>query len=101
MNVSDAAARRMAEHDVVRMYNDTGSFQIRVKLSPAVQPGQVIIYHAWEPYQFADWQSNQNSIPSPLKPLHLAGGYGQLHYRTGLAAPCYSPRGTALEVELV
>jgi hypothetical protein len=53
----------------------------------------------WDPYQFADWQSGQNPIPSPIKPLHLVGDYGQLHYRTGLAAPCYCPRATSVEVE--
>ncbi len=100
MNVRDAGARRIKDHDLVLAYNDTGRFQVCVKLSPAVQPGQVIMYHAWEPYQFADWQSGQNPVSSPLKPLHLVGDYGQLHYRTGLAAPCYCPRATAVEVKL-
>jgi DMSO reductase family type II enzyme molybdopterin subunit len=100
MNVGDAEARGIGDHDVVRVYNDTGRFRVRAKLSSAVKPGQVIAYHAWEPYQFADWQSSQNPILSPLKPLHLVGEYGQLHYRTGLAAPCYCPRGTAVEVEV-
>jgi DMSO reductase family type II enzyme molybdopterin subunit len=99
MNVADAAARKIRDHDRVRVYNDVGSFRILVKRSPAVQPGQVIVYHAWEPYQFADWQSSQNPLPSPIKPLHLVGDYAQIHYRTGLAAPCYAPRGTSVEVE--
>jgi len=101
MSLEDATARRISDHDHVRLYNDTGSCQIRVKLSSAVQPGQVIVYHAWEPYQFTGWQSSQNVIPSPFKRLHLVGNYGQLHYRTGLMAPGYAPRGTAVEVERV
>ena len=99
MNVADAAARKIRDHDRVRVYNDVGSFRILVKRSPAVQPGQVTVYHAWEPFQFADWQSSQNPVPSPIKPLHLVGDYAQLHYRTRLAAPCYVPRGTNVEVE--
>ncbi|MFI5394818.1 MAG: molybdopterin-dependent oxidoreductase [Candidatus Binatia bacterium] len=99
MSIEDAAARGVEDHGVVTVHNDAGSCHIRVKLSPAVQPGQVIIYHAWEPYQFRDWQSSQNTIPSPFKMLHLIGNYGQLHYRTGGNAPGYAPRGTAVEVE--
>ncbi|MFQ5664926.1 MAG: molybdopterin-dependent oxidoreductase [Candidatus Binatia bacterium] len=101
MNPTDAAVREIADHNTALVQNDSGNFRVSVKLSPAVQPGQVIIYHAWEPYQFADWQSSQNSIPSPLKSLHLVGDYGQLHYRTGLAAPCYCPRGTRVQVTKV
>jgi DMSO reductase family type II enzyme molybdopterin subunit len=99
LNPGDAGARGIEDDDVVRVRNDTGSFRACVKLSPAVQPGQVIIYHAWEPFQFASWESSQNVIPSPLKPLHLVGDYAQLHYRTGLATPCYCPRATAVEVD--
>jgi hypothetical protein len=40
----------------VRVYNDAGSFEAAAKPAPAVQPGEVIIYHAWEPYQFKDWK---------------------------------------------
>lgn len=101
LNGGDAAARGVRDHDLVRVYNDTGNCQLRAKLSPAVQPGQAIIYHAWEPYQFRHWQSSQNVIASPIKPLHLIGNYGQLHYRTGGMAPGYAPRGTAVEVERV
>jgi DMSO reductase family type II enzyme molybdopterin subunit len=99
MNPEDAATRGVKDHELVKVYNDAGSCHLRVKIAPAVQPRQVIIYHAWEPYQFRQWQSSQNAIPSPIKPLHLIGNYGQLHYRTGGAAPGYAPRGTAVEVE--
>ncbi len=101
MSVEDATAREIHDHDLVKVFNDAGSCLIRAKLSAAVQPGQVVIYHAWEPYQFPAWQSSQNAIPSPIKPLHLIGDYGQLHYRTGGMAPGYAPRGTAVEVERV
>ena len=101
MNVSDAAQRGIKDHDRVRVFNDVGEFVIRVKVAPAVQPGQVIVYHAWEPYQFPEWKSSQEPVASPWKPLHLAGDYGQLHYRMFYAAPCHGPRGTAVEVQKV
>jgi DMSO reductase family type II enzyme molybdopterin subunit len=99
MNVEDARQRGLQDHDRVRVFNDTGTFVIRVKPSRQVQPGQVIIYHAWENHQFKDWMQSQVAVPSSWKPLHLAGGYGHIHYRMFYAAPSHSPRGTTVEVE--
>jgi hypothetical protein len=62
-----------------------------------VQPGQVIIYHAWEPHQFRGWKGQQEPVPAPWKPLHLAGGYGQVHYRPIYGAPGHHPRGQAVD----
>ncbi len=101
MSVEDARQRGVHDHDQVRVYNDVGSFVIRVKPSPAVQPGQVIIYHAWENHQFRDWMQSQVAVPSPWKPLHIAAGYGHLRYRMFFAAPSHGPRGTTVEVERV
>ncbi len=99
MSVKDAEPRRIADHARVHVFNDVGSFIVRAKISPAVQPGQVIIYHAWEPYQFEGWRGSQEPVASPWKPLHLAGDYGQLHYRMYYAAPSHGPRATAVEVQ--
>jgi hypothetical protein len=63
-----------------------------------VQPGQVIVYHAWENHQFKGWMQSQEAVPSPWKPLHLLGGYGHLRYRMFFAAPSHAPRGTTVDV---
>lgn len=98
MAVADAARRGLGDHDLARVYNDTGEFHVRVKPSPSLQPGQVILYHAWENYQFRDWMQGQVAVPSPWKPSHLAGGYGHIRYRMFAAAPSHAPRGTTVEV---
>jgi len=82
----------------VRIFNALGAFQCVVKVARSVQPGQVIIYHAWENFQFAGHKGQQEPIPGSWKPLHLAGGYGQLHYRGLYAAPNFGPRGVHVEV---
>ena len=82
--------RGIADGDRIRVFNDVGEFEAIAKVAAAVQPGEVIIYHAWEPYQFKDWKGCQEPVPAPWKALHLAGGYGQLHYRS-----IYWCRGTA------
>ncbi len=97
LNPEDAAARGIRDHDRIRVFNDVGSCELAAKISPSVQPGQVIVYHAWEPFQFPEWRSPQDPVPSPWKSLHLAS-YGQLHYRFLYAGPHHAPRATAVEV---
>jgi len=99
MNTDDAAARGVVDHDMVRVFNDVGEFFIRAKMSRALRPGQVVIYHAWENYQFRNWMQSQVAVPSPWKPLHIAGDYTHLEYRMFYAAPSHGPRGTTVEVQ--
>ena len=99
MNVGDARARGIRDGDRVRVYNDVGDFRCLVKPAQAVQPGQAVIYHAWENFQFTGHKGQQEPIPSPWKALHVAGDYGQLHYRFSYACPNFAPRGTTVEVE--
>lgn len=98
MSIEDARRRGLADNDLARVYNDAGSFVIRVKPSAAVRPGQVIVYHAWENHQFRNWVQSQEAVPSPWKPQHLVGDYGHLRYRMFYAAPSHAPRGTTVEV---
>lgn len=99
VNPGDAEARGLHDHDLALVQNDVGDFKVRVKLAASVQPGQVVMYHAWEPYQFERWTGQQAVNPSPWKPLHLVGDYGQLHYRFALAQPSHVSR--AMTVELI
>ena len=80
MNPNDADARGIEDNEEVRVFNDFEEFHIRTKLSSATRPGQVIVYHAWEPYQHRNWKSMDTVIPGMIKWLHLAGGYGHLNY---------------------
>ncbi len=98
VSLKDAEARGLKDHDLAWVQNDVGGFKVRVKLAPSVQPGQVVMYHAWEPYQFEQWVGQQAVNPSPLKPLHLVGDYGQLHYRFALAQPSHISRAMTVEL---
>ncbi|MCH8901934.1 MAG: hypothetical protein IIC88_06510, partial [Chloroflexi bacterium] len=95
----DAEARGLKDHDLARVRNDVGGFKVRVKLAASIQPGQVVMYHAWEPYQFEDWIGQQAVNASPLKPLHLVGDYVQLQYRFALAQPSHISRAMTVELE--
>jgi DMSO reductase family type II enzyme molybdopterin subunit len=94
----DARERGIQDGDRIRIYNDVGEFEAIAKVAACVQPGEVICDHAWEPYQFKDWKGCQEPVPAPWKALHLAGGYGQLHYRSIYLVPGHSPRAQAVEI---
>jgi len=95
----DASARGIRDGDSVRVFNDNGEFEANAKVADVVQPGQLVVYHAWEPYQHKGWKGVQEPVVAPWKALHLAGGYAQIHYRMIYAAPSHSPRGGTVEVE--
>jgi nitrate reductase alpha subunit len=97
-SVEDAAARGIHDNDRIRMFNDVGSCELLAKITPAVQPGQVVIYHAWEPVHFKGWKSYQEPVASVWKSLHMAE-YGQLHYQFLFAGPHHAPRGATVEIE--
>jgi nitrate reductase alpha subunit len=96
---SDAAARGIVDGEPVRVFNDIGSFEIQAKVAGCLKPGQVVVYHAWEPFQFKNRSSHQAVIPSPLNPIQLAGGYFQLQPMVLMQSPGCTDRGTRVEVE--
>ena len=101
MHPRDMVDRGLEDHDRIRVYNGHGAFEARAKPADRMQPGMVQMFHAWEPYQFKNWEGHQAPVVSPWKPTHLAGGYGQLHYRMFYNAPSHNPRGVGVEVEKV
>jgi DMSO reductase family type II enzyme molybdopterin subunit len=98
LNHQDALSRGIGEHDVVRVWNDLGSFLARAKRTGAIRPGQVHLFHAWEPYQFRTGTSHQSLSPSPIKVTQLVGDYGHLRWRYGHYEPNQVDRDTRVEV---
>jgi nitrate reductase alpha subunit len=94
----DAEARGIEDGDKVRVYNDLNEFEIEAKVSRSLRPGQVVVYHGWEPYQFKGGKSHQALIPSPLNPIQLAGGYFHLQPMVLMQSPGCTDRGTRVEV---
>ena len=98
MSVDDAKARNVSDGDLVEVRNDIDRFRIHAKVSPTVRPGQLIIYHAWENYQFEGGKGFQNLIPSPINPVELAGGEGHLRPIQICMQPSQNDRDTRVEV---
>jgi DMSO reductase family type II enzyme molybdopterin subunit len=80
INSDDALRLGIGDGEEVEISNDMGVFVAPVKLSPSVQPGQVISYNGWEPYQYRTWKGASDLEPGMVKWLHLAGGYGHFRY---------------------
>jgi nitrate reductase alpha subunit len=99
ISVPDAEARGVTDGDRVRVFNDLDAFVVMVKVAPAVRTGQLILYHAWENFQFAGGKGFQNLIPSPLNPVELSGGQFHLRPMTICMQPSHTDRDTRVEVE--
>jgi DMSO reductase family type II enzyme molybdopterin subunit len=101
MSVKDAKPRGIGDGDVIEISNDVASFRIHAAVSPAIRPGQVIIYHSWENYQFDGWRHFKSVMPSPMNPIELAGDYFQIRPVTMSNYPGFSDRGTRVEARKV
>lgn len=101
LNASDAKARGIHDGDRVRVFNDLDSFEIMAKVAPGTRPGQVIIYHAWENFQFHGGKGFQNLIPTPLNPVELSGGQFHLRPMAICLQPSHTDRDTRVEVTAI
>jgi DMSO reductase family type II enzyme molybdopterin subunit len=99
LNDGDARAKGIRDHDLVRVWNDLGSFVARAMLAGTIRPAQVHIFHAWEPYQFRSERTHQDLAPSPFKVTQLVGDYGQLHWGHAHYEPNQVDRDTRVDVE--
>lgn len=92
VNDGDAKERGVADGELIRVHNNHGSFVAMAHTSSAMQPGQLFMYHGWDPMMFRGRQNFSAAISTGglLKPTSLVGGYGHLGYRT----PDYVPNLT-------
>jgi len=101
VSVPDARARGIEDGDEVEVFNDVGRFLVQAKLSPAVRPGQVVIYHAWEDYQFEGGIGYRNVVASPINPLELAGGRPFMAPSFAMRHPGMNDRDTRVEIRRI
>jgi DMSO reductase family type II enzyme molybdopterin subunit len=98
INDRDAATRGIENGQDMRVYNDCAEVRVQARVTPAVQPGQLIMYNGFEPYQFEGWQDFSNIEPGMVKWLHFAGGYGHLRYRALHWQPVPIDRAVRVEI---
>jgi anaerobic selenocysteine-containing dehydrogenase len=101
MSTRDAADRKISDGHRVRVFNDLDSFEIMAKVSPALRPGQLLVYHAWDNFQFRGGKGFQSLVPSPLNPVELAGGHFHIRPTSITLQPGHTDRDTRVEVRRV
>jgi DMSO reductase family type II enzyme molybdopterin subunit len=101
VSVEDARDLAIANGETVEMYNEFGSCLCQVKVAAAMRPGTVLMYHAWQPWQFRNGVSDKTLYGSPIKPLHMVGDYAQLNYRLAGAQPGHAPRDTRVSLRKI
>ena len=92
VNPDDAAERGVADGDLVRVYNNFGSFVAQARVTSSNQPGTLFMYHGWDPMMFRGRENFSSAIPTGglLKRTSLVGDYGHLRYKP----PVYVPNQT-------
>ena len=98
INTSDAAARGIADGDVVRAYNDRGSVEALARIGDRVRPGVVSLPSGWWASLSRGGSSANALTPDGLSDL---GGGGDFHdclvevQRVGVADEATAPEITA------
>jgi len=87
LNPRDMTEIGVQDGQWVRLENDYGSMRMRAKVSTMVRPKVAYYFHAWEPHQFPEHRSYKFLTPGLMKPLHFAGGEGQLGWFFGHFEP--------------
>lgn len=101
LNDQEAAELGIGNGEKVELASDFGTTRLAAKLSPAVRPGQVIVYNGFEPYMHEGWWSQADLEAGHVKPLGFAGGYGHLSYRILSWQPIPADRGVRVDVRRV
>ena len=81
VNPDDAKARKVADGDLIRVFNDFGDFVAMAHVSSMTQPNTMFMYHGWDPMMFRG-QRNFSSVISTnglLKPVQMVN-YGHMRY---------------------
>lgn len=80
INPNMAAAKGIADGDPVRVFNGLGEFFAQAKVAPTVRDDQVMMEHAWEPYQMRDRKGLNSVVATLIQPLELVGNWGHLKF---------------------
>lgn len=98
LNPTDAGRLGIEDYAWAEIYNNYGSVRMRVKHSTAVRPGVAYYHHAWEPHQFPNHESYKWLIPGLVKPLHMAGDYGQIEHAMNRFQPGSAVQDTRIGI---
>ena len=97
----DADSREIKDGDRVEVSNQVGAFQVMAAVTNVVRPGQVMIYHGWENFQFPGKRHFKNVMGSPLNPIEMVGGHYHIRPDVTCFHPGFNDRDSRVEVKRV
>jgi dimethylsulfide dehydrogenase subunit alpha/complex iron-sulfur molybdoenzyme family reductase subunit alpha len=80
INPAMAAAKGIEDGSQVRVFNNLGEFYAQAKVAPTVRDNQVMMEHAWEPYQMRERKGLNNVVATLIQPLEMVGNWGHLKF---------------------
>jgi nitrate reductase alpha subunit len=109
LNDKDAAELGIQDNDWVELFNDNGVFVQRCNVSSRIPRGTTFVYHATErtlavpksPLRGKRAGMNNSITRTRLKPVLMAGGYGQFTYAFNYWGPTGVNRDTNVFVRKV
>ncbi len=75
-----AANKGIKDGEQVRVFNGLGEFYAQAKVTPTVRDDQVMMEHAWEPYQMRERKGLNNIVATLIQPLEMVGNWGHLKF---------------------
>lgn len=101
VNPDDAAARGVADGDLIRVFNTAGEFYAQAHVSAGIQPGMLFMYHGWDPMMFRGGENFSAVISTAglIKPTTMAGDWGHLGYKPLAFAPNQTYRDFTCDFE--
>jgi complex iron-sulfur molybdoenzyme family reductase subunit alpha len=100
LSPAEAASRGLLDNDVVTVFNNHGSLDAHLYISPRMPDGMAMMYHGWEAYTVLGGQGWQSPVTIRIKPTQLIGRYGQMNFRLNYFGPTGNQKDTRVEVEL-
>lgn len=100
LSPAEAAGRGLRDNDLVTVFNNHGSLDAHLYISPRMPDGMAMMYHGWEAYTVAGGPGWQSPVTIRIKPTQLIGRYGQMNFRLNYFGPTGNQKDTRVEVVL-
>jgi dimethylsulfide dehydrogenase subunit alpha/complex iron-sulfur molybdoenzyme family reductase subunit alpha len=96
-----AATRGIKDGDPVRVFNSLGEFFAQAKVTPTLRDDQVMMEHAWEPYQMREQKGLNNVVATLIQPLELVGNWGHLKFNLFRWNPNQLANESGVDIEFI
>lgn len=95
-----AKSKGIEDGDEVRVFNGLGEFFAQAKVAPTIRDDQIMMEHAWEPYQMRGRKGLNDVVATLIQPLELVGNWGHLKFSLFRWNPNQLSNESGVDIEL-